>query len=113
MRSIRRYSIAIDRDTFDDNFPLAAFAEVMQQETKATGDYERIRGQQLERLKTKKDGEKNATNDASAADKEKADEPKATEPKVEEPKAEEPAADKPAAEEVKPEEPAAEPGSDS
>lgn len=81
MRSIRRYTIAIDSDTFDDDFPLAAFVEVMQQETKVTGDYERARAQQLERLKAKKDGEKKETEDTADA----AEQPNAEEAKPEEP----------------------------
>ncbi len=133
MRSIRRYTIAIDSDSFDDDFPLAAFADVMGQETKADGDYRRVRAEQLERLKAKKEGEKKAADDAAAAEKEKSEEPKpeekmkeeakpeATKPaepttdeaKPEQPKADEPAAepkaDEPAADAVKPQEPTATP----
>ncbi len=46
MRSIRRYQIAIDRDTFDDDFPLAAFIEVMDSENKSSEEYVRLRGLQ-------------------------------------------------------------------
>src|SRR5690606_16991273 len=48
MRSIRRYTIAIDRDTFADDFPLAAFVEVMEAENKSAEEYVRLRGLQKE-----------------------------------------------------------------
>lgn len=81
MRSIRRYTIAIDRDTFDDDFPLAAFVDVMGQENKAPGDYERVRAEQLERQQANKDAENKDADDAAAAEPAKAEEPTAEEPK--------------------------------
>lgn len=49
MRSIRRYTVAIDRDTFADDFPLAAFVEFMDLESKTTEEYVRLRGLQQTR----------------------------------------------------------------
>lgn len=49
MRSIRRYTIAIDSDTFADDFPLAAFVEVMDSEMKSAEEYVRLRELQKER----------------------------------------------------------------
>ncbi|HBJ33899.1 MAG TPA: IRE (iron responsive element) [Planctomycetaceae bacterium] len=104
MRSIRRYTIAIDSDTFDDDFPLAAFAEVMGRETKETGDYERVRAEQLQRLKAKKEAENKAAENP-IEEKEKADEPKVVDPKPESPPADESKSDDKPKEEPKPVEP--------
>jgi|GEM_PF-188764 len=49
MRSIRRYTIAIDSDTFADDFPLSAFVEVMDSEMKSAEEYVRLRELQKER----------------------------------------------------------------
>lgn len=105
MKSIRRYTIAIDRDTFDDDFPLAAFVEVMQQETKEAGDYERIRGQQLERLKAKQDGQDKPAEEPAAAEQENADQPKADSPAAEESKSDEKMKEEAKPDETKPAEP--------
>jgi len=63
MRSIRRYTIAIDRETFEDDFPLAAFYEVMNQEAKAPGDYQRVRAEQLARINSKQEAEQPVPED--------------------------------------------------
>src|SRR5690606_38321091 len=49
MRSIRRYTVAVDRDTFDDDFPLAAFVEIMDSENKSSDEYVRLRDLQKQR----------------------------------------------------------------
>ena len=105
MKSIRRYTIAIDRDTFDDDFPLAAFVEVMQQETKQPGDYERIRGQQLERLKAEQDGQNKPAEESAAAEQEKADQPKTDSPAAEESTSDEKMKEEAKPDETKPAEP--------
>jgi hypothetical protein len=68
MRSIRRYRIAIDSDTFDDDFPLAAFVEIMERDDKSAAEYERIRRLQAERLRAKDDAEPEAVDGASGGD---------------------------------------------
>jgi hypothetical protein len=118
MQSIRRYTIAIDRDTFDDDFPLATFVEVMQQEPRPTADYPKLRAEQLERLRAKQDGEKKATEESDKAAQDKADEAKPAVAKADDAKAEdakptppaeeESTSDEKVKEEAKPEEPKAE-----
>ena len=49
MRSVRRYKIANDRDTFADDFPLAPFVEIMEAETKSAEEYKRLRNLQRQR----------------------------------------------------------------
>ncbi len=70
MRSIRRYTIAIDRDTFPEDFPLAAFVELMGAEQKSSEEYERIRKLQAEKLKEKEEAELRAADEARRADTE-------------------------------------------
>ncbi len=65
MKSIRRYTIAIDSDDFSDDFPLAAFVEIMQEEQKSAEEYERIRNLQAEKLKAKEEAELRAAEEAA------------------------------------------------
>ena len=48
MRSINRYKVAIDREDFDDDFPLHPFIEVMLSEKKTSEEYRRLRQLQKE-----------------------------------------------------------------
>lgn len=48
MRSINRYKVAIDREDFDDDFPLHPFIEVMLSEKKTSEEYRRLRQLQRE-----------------------------------------------------------------
>lgn len=48
MRSINRYKVAIDREDFDDDFPLHPFIEVMLSEKKTSEEYRRLRKLQKE-----------------------------------------------------------------
>jgi len=65
MRSIRRYTIAIDSDSFDDNFPLAAFFEIMQNEAKSIEDYDRARKAQLKKMKDREEAQTKASEEAA------------------------------------------------
>ncbi len=75
MRSIRRYTIAIDRDTFADDFPLAAFVEHMEAETKSVEEYVRLRGLQKEGGDVAEPTEPAATDEAPQPAAEPAPEP--------------------------------------
>jgi hypothetical protein len=55
MRSIRRYAIAIDKEQFDDDFPLNDFMEVMRSENRSSEEYDRLRALQREKLKAKEE----------------------------------------------------------
>jgi len=96
MRSIRRYTVAIDRDTFAADFPLAAFVEFMDLESKTTEEYVRLRGLQQTRGA--------AAEPTQPADTEEPPQPAeanaepAPEPAPDADDAAEPAADAPAAE---------------
>jgi hypothetical protein len=60
MKSIRRYTIAIDRDSFPDDFPLLAFVEYMQEENRLPEDYQRIREEQAKRAQAASDAKAEA-----------------------------------------------------
>jgi len=55
MRSIRRYTIAIDQEEFAEDFPLLDFVQLMQGEDRSSEEYERLRKLQIEKLKAKED----------------------------------------------------------
>lgn len=53
LKSIRRYMIAVDSDDLGDDFPLAAFVEIMDEESRSVELYERVRRMQAERMDQK------------------------------------------------------------
>lgn len=53
MRSIGRYQVAIDQETFAEDFPLAPFVEVMENESKSATEYARLRGLQKAKAEPK------------------------------------------------------------
>jgi hypothetical protein len=99
MRAIRRYTIAIDQEEFDEDFPLLNFVQLMSGEDRSAEEYDRLRKLQAEKLKEKEEAAIKAEAEAlKAAETEAPDAP--AEP-----------ADAPAEEaEMKETEPAAEPG---
>lgn len=53
MRSIGRYQVAIDQETFAEDFPLAPFVAVMENETKSETEYARLRALQKAKAEPK------------------------------------------------------------
>jgi hypothetical protein len=53
MRSIGRYQVAIDQETFTEDFPLAPFVAVMENETKSETEYARLRALQKAKAEPK------------------------------------------------------------
>lgn len=67
MRSINRYKVAIDREDFDDDFPLHPFIEVMLSEKKTSEEYRRLRQLQKEgKLKRRATPTENAVEPTSS-----------------------------------------------
>lgn len=67
MKSVRRYKVAIDSDRFADDFPLAAFVEIMEAETKSAEEYRRLREEQRARIERETAPETPAADPASPA----------------------------------------------
>ncbi|TVP99157.1 MAG: IRE (iron responsive element) [Planctomycetaceae bacterium] len=103
MRSVRRYKIANDRDTFADDFPLAPFVEVMETETKSGEEYKRLRDLQRQRAEKPLPATEDTPAPTPATEPSPAEEPAA---------AEKSAADPDSAPDPTPE-PAAEPAAES
>jgi hypothetical protein len=72
MRSIRRYTIAIDKEEFDEDFPLLDFVNMMQSENRSAEEYDRLRKLQAEKLKAKEEAAIKAEAEARAAEEGKA-----------------------------------------
>ena len=114
MKSIRRYTIAIDRDSFPDDFPLLAFVEYMQEENRLPEDYQRIREEQAKRAQAAGDAKAEVDavtpvepeSDAEMADEAEAESPEPAAADAES-AAESGATDKPATDEPSTDEPAA------
>ncbi len=66
MKSIRRYTIAMDQETFPDDFPLLQFVELMQNEYRSSEEYERLRNLQREKLREKEEAQLEAERSTSA-----------------------------------------------
>ncbi len=114
MLSIRRYTIAVDKEELDDDFPLLNFVQMMQSENRSAEEYDRLRKLQAQILKDKEEAALRAEAEEEAAEKEDGKDD-ATEPEPEkqesaeaEMKAEEPKGDQPAEEAAKEQEAAPE-----
>ncbi len=55
MKSIRRYTIAIDTEEFPEDFPLLDFVQLMGSEDRSSENYERLRKLQKEKLREKEE----------------------------------------------------------
>ncbi len=55
MRSIRRYTIAVDKEELPDDFPLLNFVQLMQSENRSAEEYDRLRKLQAQILKEKEE----------------------------------------------------------
>jgi len=67
VRALRRYTIAVDKEDFDESFPLFDFIQLMKGETRSAEEYERLRNLQREKLKEKVDAAIRAENEAADA----------------------------------------------
>ncbi len=72
VRAIRRYTIAIDKEDFDEDFPLLDFVTMMSGDTRSAAEYERLRKLQAEKLKAKEEEQIKAELEAEAASKSEA-----------------------------------------
>lgn len=70
LQAIRRYTIAIDQEEFDEDFPLLNFVQLMNGEDRSAEEYDRLRKLQAEKLKEKEEAaikaETEALNDTEA-----------------------------------------------
>jgi len=88
MRSVRRYKIANDRDTFADDFPLAPFVEIMEAETKSAEEYKRLRNLQRQRAESPPPATEDTPAPAPTTEPSPAEEPAAAEKPAAEPDSE-------------------------
>lgn len=99
MRSIRRYTIAVDKEELPDDFPLLNFVQLMQSENRSAEEYDRLRKLQADILKKKEEAALRAEAEGKSGDdpameqKPAEDEAK---PSEEQPKSEEQPEDAPA-----------------
>lgn len=114
LRSIRRYSIASDKEDFAEDFPLIDFVKMMGSENRSAEEYDRLRKLQVEKLKAKEEEAIKAELEVATPSNDKAPDaatapegPAADQPTPEEPEMKEsPAPDAPAPEAPAPDAPA-------
>ena len=68
VQAIRRYTIAIDQEEFDEDFPLLDFVKMMQSDNRSAEEYDRLRKIQAEKLKAKEEAALKAEAEAREAE---------------------------------------------